>query len=83
MNMAVSSVMGRMLVRIEVHMDTLCPWCYVQKKCLDVVLERFQERHPEVEFEVLWRPFYLYPLLQGGTFNYSTRSCCTAVWHWS
>ncbi|KAG9254657.1 thioredoxin-like protein [Emericellopsis atlantica] len=56
-----------MLVRIEVHIDTLCPWCYVQKKCLDVVLERFQERHPGMEFEVLWRPFYLYPLLQGGT----------------
>lgn len=64
--MAVSSFSEKVLVRIEVHMDTLCPWCYVQKRSLDAAMKRYQVKHPEVEFEVLYRPFYLYPLLKTG-----------------
>ena len=52
-----------MLVRIEVHVDTLCPWCYIQKKSLDAAVERYQAKYPAMEFELLYRPFYLYPFL--------------------
>ncbi|KAI9900630.1 hypothetical protein N3K66_004892 [Trichothecium roseum] len=52
-----------MLVRIEVHVDTLCPWCYIQKKSLDAAVARYQAKYPAMEFELLYRPFYLYPFL--------------------
>lgn len=64
--MAVSQPRERILIRIEVHIDTLCPWCYIQKRSLDAAMRKFQDQHPEVEFEVLWRPFYLYPMLEEG-----------------
>lgn len=65
--MAVSHPAEGVLIRIEVHVDMLCPWCYIAKRSLDAAIKSFQTRHPAVEFEVLWRPFYLYPLLDAGT----------------
>ncbi|CAG9943786.1 unnamed protein product [Clonostachys rosea f. rosea IK726] len=65
--MALSLSTQRHLVRIEVHADTLCPWSYLVKKSLDKAIQGFIRRYPSVEFEVLWRPFYLYPRLTRGT----------------
>ena len=66
--MALPSITEKILIRIEVHVDTLCPWCYIEKRSLDAAMRQFQDRHPEVEFEVLWRPFYLYPMLDAGEY---------------
>ena len=65
-----------MLVRIEVHMDTLCPWCYIQKKSLDEAMKRYQTKYPSMEFEVLYRPFYLYPFLHTSEFPLSLGTGC-------
>ncbi|KAM0439855.1 hypothetical protein ACHAPT_000952 [Fusarium lateritium] len=53
-----------MLVDIVIHGDLLCPWCFLQKKSLEVAMERYQALHPEVEFDVCWKPFLLYPTLR-------------------
>ncbi|KAF5021067.1 hypothetical protein F66182_6900 [Fusarium sp. NRRL 66182] len=55
-----------MLVDIVVHGDILCPWCFLQKKSLEQAMERYQALHPEVEFDVRWKPFLLYPTLRRG-----------------
>ncbi|KAM0202161.1 hypothetical protein ACHAPA_000177 [Fusarium lateritium] len=55
-----------MLVDIVVHGDVLCPWCFLQKRTLEGAMERYQALHPEVEFDVTWKPFLLYPTLRKG-----------------
>ncbi|KAM0561039.1 hypothetical protein ACHAPJ_003539 [Fusarium lateritium] len=53
-----------MLVEIVIHGDILCPWCFLQKKSLEEAMERYQALHPEIEFDVVWKPFLLYPTLR-------------------
>lgn len=55
-----------MLIDIVIHGDILCPWCFLQKKTLEDAMERYQALHPEVEFDVTWKPFLLYPTLRRG-----------------
>ncbi|KAF4449709.1 hypothetical protein F53441_7046 [Fusarium austroafricanum] len=57
-----------MLIDIVIHGDILCPWCFLQKKTLEEAMERYQALHPEVEFDVTWKPFLLYPTLQKGIY---------------
>lgn len=47
--------------RIEIFSDTLCPWCYIGKKNLDVAIAKYQQQHPDAEFDLVWRPFLLHP----------------------
>lgn len=42
---------------IDVISDTICPWCYIGKRRLEAALAQ----RPEIEFEVVWRPFQLNP----------------------
>lgn len=51
-------------IQIEVFSDTLCPWCYIGKKHLDYAIDMFRQQHPNAVFDVVWRPFYLYPNLE-------------------
>lgn len=51
-------------IQIEVFSDTLCPWCYIGKKYLDNAMDLFRGQHPDAVFDVVWRPFYLYPNLE-------------------
>lgn len=44
-------------MQIDVISDTVCPWCFIGKRRL----ARAMEMRPEVEFEVLWRPYQLDP----------------------
>ncbi len=44
-------------VRIEIIFDTICPWCYVGKRRL----ERALAARPNIQTEVIWRPFLLNP----------------------
>lgn len=54
----------RMLIPLEVYIDFLCPWCYVEMRSLEAAMDAFVALHPEVEFEVNWRPFYIVPMLK-------------------
>ncbi|KAM3514826.1 hypothetical protein MY11210_001550 [Beauveria gryllotalpidicola] len=54
----------RMLIPLEVYIDFICPWCYIEMRSLAAAMDRFVARHPEVEFEVDWRPFYVAPMLR-------------------
>ncbi len=58
-----------MLIPLEVYIDFICPWCYIVKRSLDSAMAKFVERHPEVEFERSWRPFYVAPMLKTCKFN--------------
>lgn len=42
-------------MQIDVISDTVCPWCFIGKRRL----ARALEMRPEVEFEILWRPYLL------------------------
>lgn len=55
-----------MIMDVVVYADVLCPWCYVQKKSLQNAMDRYEVRHPGVEFNVTWKPFLLHPTLQRG-----------------
>ncbi|KAK7421281.1 hypothetical protein QQZ08_009997 [Neonectria magnoliae] len=55
-----------MRIDIVVHVDVLCPWCFLEKRSLETAIYRYKARHPDVEFEVLWKPFLLYPTLRKG-----------------
>lgn len=44
-------------LRIEVVSDPVCPWCYIGK----LRLERALALRPELQAEVIWRPFQLNP----------------------
>ncbi|KAJ6783732.1 hypothetical protein PWT90_10147 [Aphanocladium album] len=54
----------RMLIPVEVYIDFICPWCYIEMRSLEAAMDKFVLAHPEVEFEVTWRPFYLAPMLR-------------------
>lgn len=63
---------NKMIVDIVIHGDILCPWCFLQKKSLEEAMKRYQALHPEVEFDVIWKPFLLYPTLRKGIPSPST-----------
>lgn len=44
-------------MKIEIVSDTVCPWCFIGKRRL----ERALADRPEVNPEVIWRPFQLNP----------------------
>lgn len=46
---------------IEIWSDTSCPWSYIGKKSLDRAIAEYTAVHPDAEFELEWKPFYLYP----------------------
>lgn len=47
------------LIRLEIYMDLLCPWCFIEKHSLDALMQRYTEEHPEVRFEVAYKPYYI------------------------
>ena len=44
-------------MRIDVVSDTVCPWCYVGKRQLDLALAQ----RPDLTADITWRPFQLAP----------------------
>lgn len=55
-------------IQIKVVSDTLCPWCYVGKRNLDRAMDLYRQSNPNTTFQVLYKPFYLYPnLVRTGT----------------
>ncbi|QIW96328.1 hypothetical protein AMS68_001846 [Peltaster fructicola] len=47
--------------KINVVSDTVCPWCYIGKKRLDVAIKEHQAQNPQDTFTTSWYPFYLNP----------------------
>lgn len=46
-------------ITIDVVSDVVCPWCYVGSRRLEQALAEL----PEIEAEVIWRPFQLDPTI--------------------
>ena len=44
---------------IEIHSDTVCPWCYIGQKRL----KRALAMRPSVTYDLQWRPFRLDPTM--------------------
>lgn len=51
------------LVSVELYADLVCPWCWIGDRRLWKALAKAQELHPDVGFDVVWRPFQLDPTL--------------------
>jgi len=51
------------LVSVELYADLVCPWCWIGDRRLWRALTAVQDAHPEVGFDVVWRPFQLDPSL--------------------
>lgn len=51
------------LIRLEIYVDLLCPWCFIEKHSLESLMQRYTEEHPEVRFEVTWKPYYIAPTM--------------------
>ncbi|KAF7545984.1 hypothetical protein G7Z17_g8751 [Cylindrodendrum hubeiense] len=53
-----------MHIEIAIHADLLCPWSFLEKRSLETAMYRYKTRNPNVEFEVIWKPYLLYPTLR-------------------
>ncbi|PON28640.1 hypothetical protein TGAM01_v202487 [Trichoderma gamsii] len=51
------------LIRLEIYMDLLCPWCFIEKHNLEALMQRYRDEHPEVRFEAVFRPYYIAPTM--------------------
>ena len=62
-------------MRIDVSIDTICPWCYVGKRQLDLLLDNYDSRN----FEIHWHPFFINPEIpqEGLNFNPYTEKVST------
>ncbi|TFB07110.1 hypothetical protein CCMA1212_000716 [Trichoderma ghanense] len=63
---------ARGVIRLEIYADLLCPWCFIEKHSLDALTKRYAEEHPDVRFEVTWKPYYIAPAM--GKHNVDKRS---------
>ncbi|KAK5995037.1 hypothetical protein PT974_03430 [Cladobotryum mycophilum] len=52
---------------MDVYVDLVCPWCFIEKHSLESLIRRYRTQHPEIQFDVRWRPFYIVSGLKKGT----------------
>ena len=50
-----------MNVAIDIVSDLVCPWCFIGKARLKGALALVREKHPDVEFQINWLPYFLNP----------------------
>lgn len=50
--------------KIEIYGDVVCPWCYLGKKSLDAAIETHTAKYPDDVFDIVWKPFILWPLAE-------------------
>lgn len=48
-------------VALELYADLVCPWCWIGDRRLFAAIETVRASHPEVRFDLMWRPFQLDP----------------------
>lgn len=46
---------------IEVVSDVVCPWCFIGLRRLKRAIALVRESHPNFQYVVYWRPFFLNP----------------------
>lgn len=46
---------GVLDIKIDIISDTMCPWCWVGKRNMELALKE----HPEINAEINWMPFFL------------------------
>lgn len=51
------------LLTIEYVFDTICPHCYVGLRHLEIAIAEYKSRCADVEFEVVFTPLMLEPVL--------------------
>jgi hypothetical protein len=57
------------LIRLEIYMDLLCPWCFIEKHSLETLMQRYRDAHPDVRFEAVYRPYYIAPTMAKSEFH--------------
>ena len=50
-----------MNVAVDIVSDLVCPWCFIGKARLKGALALVKEKHPDVEFQISWLPYFLNP----------------------
>ncbi|KAK0641150.1 hypothetical protein B0T16DRAFT_515272 [Cercophora newfieldiana] len=55
--------------KVDIYADTVCPWCYINKKSIDAAIAKHQTLYPEDEFDLVWRPYLLYPNAKVSAYN--------------
>ena len=53
--------MTKFTINIDVYLDTICPWCYLGKKALNQAIAIYTAQHPDTTFNLIWKPYMLYP----------------------
>eukprot|EP00252_Welwitschia_mirabilis_P007332 TRINITY_DN18588_c0_g1_i1.p1 TRINITY_DN18588_c0_g1~~TRINITY_DN18588_c0_g1_i1.p1 ORF type:complete len:224 (+),score=32.49 TRINITY_DN18588_c0_g1_i1:222-893(+) len=48
------------MIKIDVTIDTICPWCFIGKKKLDMAINATSHLY---DFQVVWHPYMLNPHL--------------------
>lgn len=51
------------IIPLQLYADIVCPWCWIGDRRLFAALAQLRDAHPEVTFDVTWRPFQLDPAL--------------------
>ena len=49
-------------MQIDIYSDTVCPWCFIGKRRL----EKAMASRPELDLDIVWRPFQLNPNMPAG-----------------
>jgi predicted DsbA family dithiol-disulfide isomerase len=52
---AAATKAGVLNIKIDIISDTMCPWCWVGKRNMELALKE----HPEINAEINWMPFFL------------------------
>ena len=50
-----------MNVAVDIVSDLVCPWCFIGKARLKGALALVKEKHPDVQFQINWLPYFLNP----------------------
>ena len=46
---------------IDIVSDVVCPWCFIGLRRIERAVARVRENHPDFQYELRWRPFFLNP----------------------
>lgn len=53
-------------LQIDVHVDVICPWCWIGKRHLEAAIATLQARDAGVQVQIVWHPAQLLPDLPPG-----------------
>jgi predicted DsbA family dithiol-disulfide isomerase len=59
-------------LRVEVHVDFICPWCLIGKRQLETAVQRFEAMVPQARVVVEWRSHELLPDTPEAGLDYET-----------